>query len=338
MQLDLTQIKAITTGAARVTQEADGFHFYRFTQAQETLYKEVHPDLLDKTFTPSGVKISFRTDSRKLSLAGTVSKVTARRYFAFDVLVNGTRIGTVDNFTGVELPKDYTVVELPLDPFAKEFDLGPGEKEVCVYFPWSVKIALQTVCLDDGAVVTPVKRPKTLLCFGDSITQGYDACYPTHKYVTQLADFLGADEYNKAIGAEVFFPELAALGDDLTPDCITVAYGTNDWSKSTTYEAFAQKCRGFYENLAKTYPNARIFAITPIWRKDEDLVKPCGLFPVVEQTIREATKDLPNVTVIRGYDFIPQDENLYGDLRLHPNDAGFRHYYEALARAIAQHK
>lgn len=36
-------------------------------------------------------------------------------------------------------------------------------------------------------------------------------------------------EVNKGLAGGVSFPELTALPDGLEPDCITVAYGTNDW-------------------------------------------------------------------------------------------------------------
>ena len=71
--------------------------------------------------------------------------------------------------------------------------------------------------------------------------------------------------------------------------------------------------------------------------KDQAPDKPAGPFSFAEETICAATKDLPNVTVIRGYDLIPHEENLYGDLRLHPNDEGFAHYAANLFETIKQH-
>ena len=36
--------------------------------------------------------------------------------------------------------------------------------------------------------------------------------------------------------------------------------------------------------------------------------------------------DIPGVTVIHGYDFIPHDPAMFGDVYLHPNDDGFAHF------------
>ena len=48
---------------------------------------------------------------------------------------------------------------------------------------------------------------------------------------------------------------------------------------------------------------------------------------------REQRND-KNVKVISGFDFVPMDENLFGDLRIHPNDKGFEYYFENLVKQI----
>ena len=121
--------------------------------------------------------------------------------------------------------------------------------------------------------------------------------------------------------------------EDFVPDLITVAYGTNDWSK-TDEPGFRVRSREFYETLSKKYPNAKIFAITPIWRADCNEEREFGLFEDVEKDIREAVKGIDNLTVVRGYDFIPKDTSYFADARLHPNDKGFKEYFENLKKEI----
>ena len=126
-----------------------------------------------------------------------------------------------------------------------------------------------------------------------------------------------------------YFPELAELKDSFVPDYITVAYGTNDWN-CREKESFKSKCSAFFANLSKNYPDVKIFAITPIWRKDKDEYRKIGPFEIMAQYIRESAEKYKNVTVISGYDFIPQDENFFADFMLHPNDEGFKHYTKNL--------
>ena len=213
MKLNLSQVRDITTGAVRIEEIDNEFHFYRFTKCQEKLYldrsNDKKNDFYAKTFSLSGVQMRFRTNSQTLFLNVDTVKGSSRRYFSFEVFVNGKRIDTLKNFSETELSENYTNLEFSLGNFSKTFCLGEDEKEVCIYFPWSVKAILKEICIDDGSFIKPVLPRKKILCFGDSITQGYDVLYPSNKYATKLANILDAEEYNKAIGGEVFFPELA---------------------------------------------------------------------------------------------------------------------------------
>lgn len=335
MELNLNKIKEITTGAVRITEEDGAFVFCRFTKEQEELYKITNPDFYKKSFSTAGVKLLFKTNSKGLFLDIIADKGSSREYFSLDVFVDGEPVGYIDNYSDVEIPKDYTQLKLSHGEFSKTFRLGEGEKTVCVHLPWSAIAKIKQIAVDDGAFVEGVKPQKILLAYGDSITQGYDAMRPSNRYVAKLADELGAQEYNKAIGGERFFPELAQLIDSFVPDYITVAYGTNDWS-GLDEETFKVKCRAFYKNLSENYPKAKIFAITPIWRKDMNMDKKFGAFSKVEEDIREIVADIDNITVISGFDFVTKDESYYADLRLHPNDKGFLDYAKNLWAQISK--
>lgn len=335
MKLDLSQIRAVAFGAEEITQEEDGFHFYRFNRQQQELYEQISPgNFYRKCFATSGIRLQFVTDSRCLKLAISAASPGGRKYFALDVFVNGTMIGSIDNLPD-DMPLNYSLVQLPLGDYSGEFDLGDGMKDVCVFLPWSVCTVIGSMELDDGSVIVPVKPRHKLLAFGDSITHGYDAKHPSNKYITRLAMALDAEECNKAIGGEEFYPPLAEAENGSAPDYIVVAYGTNDWSHSTR-QRLTERCRAFYKTLSEKYPNAKIFALTPIWREDWQAEKPVGPFHDVEAIIRESVKDLSNVTVIRGFDHVPKDIGFFADLRLHPTDAGFDHYFNNLLAKLRQ--
>lgn len=339
MKLKLEDIKKITTGAVKIAEENGKFIFSRFTDEQLELYekysREKDTDFDKKCKATSGIKFKFKTNSLRLGLKVDVLPSTSRKYFAFDVFVDGKMIGSLDNFSDVTLPLDYTKVELPLGKFSKEFFLGEGEKEVTVYLPWSVQSLIEEVSLDDNSYYEEIKAKKTLLAFGDSITQGYDALHPSLRYACQLCNKLNVDELNKGIGGEVFFPQLAKAKDNFTPDYITVAYGTNDFSKSSE-EDFKVRCSDFFNALSENYPNSKIFAITPIWRSDYKGPREFGAFEKVEEHIKNTAEPLENVVVISGFDLVPKDEKFYSDLRLHPNDNGFMFYADNLYNEIAK--
>ena len=335
-KLDFETVKRITLGAVRVEHDGELARFYRFTEREEEYYKNYRDDFYMKSFATAGVKLSFKTDSENLTLKVVTEPGSSRRYFSVDVFVDGKKLDSLDNFGETELVGNYVGVDLPLGEFSKSFTLGRGEKSIAIYLPWSMKTAISELSLDDGASIEPIKPAKKLLIYGDSITQGYDARRPSNRYGARLAEALGAEEINKAIGGDVFRTGLAECSEESEPDYVLIAYGTNDWNGKSR-EHFLENCRGFYKTVSEKYPEARIFAITPIWRKNFNEERPFGSFFDVDPTIRECVKELPNVTVIGGFDLVPKDESCFADLRLHPIDEGFDHYVENLLSEIKRH-
>ena len=334
MKLNFEQIRAISTGAVRFEEDENGVRLYRFTKKQEQLYEKTNIEFYERSQSTAGVKLSFKTNSKSLRIKTKIVPKYCRRYFSFDVFVNGEVKGYLDNFAADVCMDTYIKTKLLSEQFKKEFDLGEGVKTVQVYLPWAVQAVIEEISLDDNAFVEPVKAGKTLLAFGDSITQGMDAMRPSNRYVAKLANYLGTDEVNKGISGECYFPPLAEAKDDLNPDYITVAYGTNDWSKKGR-DIFQVNSKAFYQALRKNYPNTPIYVITPIWRADFQEEREFGLFEDVATEIRKAVKGIEDVTVIRGYDFIPKDTSYFADSRLHPNDKGFEKYFKKLYMEIS---
>ena len=115
-----------------------------------------------------------------------------------------------------------------------------------------------------------------------------------------------------------------------------MAYGTNDWS-GLKEDEFKENCRGFYGALARNYPQAKLFALTPIWRKDSYPPKNCGEFAQIAEEIKAATKEYPNIVCVSGDDLVPHEERYFADQRLHPNDAGFAYYADNLWEQMKEH-
>ena len=332
MILTLEQIRNITKGADRVEKNTKGrIKFHRFTEAQEKAYKDYSSaDFYRKTFATSGIRLEFVTDSEKLSLTVNVtSKLSSsRRFFAHSIYADDRLIGRIERDQDSPIPDG---------DFSGEFDLGAGEKTVKIYFPWVAVSEIVSFELDDGAKIEPVEKKCKMIIFGDSITQGYDALAPENSYASIITDALDAEARDKGIGGEVFWPTLGALRDDFEPDYITVAYGTNDWSRSDK-ETFDRDCEAFYTNLSANYSESTIFALAPIWRGDKDTHKSkMGDFSYPAQKINEISNKLSNVIFIDTKGFVPEDPSYFSDLFLHPNDKGFAHYAENLLRDIKKY-
>ena len=329
MKLTFEQIKALIRGAVRFT-ETDGMLLpCRFTEAQANAYKEYSEDFYKKTFASAGIRLEMKTNSKSIRMEVELVPASSRTYACFDIYANGAllenrRYPVVNG----ERVKVTVLAELPQ---------GNSPAELVVYFPWSAGTHIREVVLEDGATFEPIKRPVSMISFGDSITHGYDCQNPSFSYASRLADALQAEAVNKGIGGEIFYPTLASLRDDLDPDIITVAYGTNDWSHSTKV-AFDRDAKAFYEILSKNYPKAKIFAISPLWRHNMDSTeKDVGPFSYVYDYLAKVTAELPNVTLINGLELVPHEWRCFPGDGLHPNDEGFRHYANNLYAAIKKH-
>lgn len=324
MKLSNEQIRSITFGAARFEESEAGIRPLRFTEAETEYYKNFSEDYYKKSFASSGIRLEFTTDSRRFSFAARTAPGSSRPFCHFDLYLNGV--------FHAQVGADTTEASL-----SAEWDLGEGEKEVKLYLPWSVSTTLTRVTLDDGASLTPAKKSRRMLIYGDSITQGYDTLHPSLSYASLLTDALDAEAFDKGIGGERFRIALAEVTPDIEPDIITVAYGTNDWSGRELSE-FERECRGFYEALSAKHPNAKIFAITPIWRADHiTRTTSVGDFFHVKDFIEQVAATLPNMTVIYGYDCVPKDPKYFSDAYLHPNDEGFIYQFKGIYEQIKKH-
>ena len=325
MKLNFEQIKALVHGAARIEEVEGRIDLHRFTKEQQDMYESVSEDFFIKSFATSNISLEFDTDSEMLGLEVSVKGGSSNCFFAHSILVDGERIGELSGT--VESTVERTV-------FAKEFALKSGMKRVRVAFPWSAASSIVSVTLDDDAKIVPVTKDCKMLIYGDSITQGYSAREPEHAYAVQLATFMNAEARNKAIGAEHFYPPLALLKDDFEPDVIVVAYGTNDWSHHLK-EEFEETCVGFYTNLRNSYPNTKIYALTPLWRKNLHDNKPIGVpLSYIAEYIKGVAANLSDITVIDCFDFIPHELQYYQADGLHPADAGFDYYAKNLWNAL----
>jgi len=324
MLLTKEQIKRITRGAVDIECDANGWYsFYRFDAAQRELYRSDRgwEDGYVKTFATSGVRFSLVTDSTAFAFDAHMTSGSSRKYAGFDLYVDGV------------MTDHRTIVHDGDKQERITFALGMGKKTVEIYLPWSATTTLANITVDDGALIEATPRKKRMVSFGDSITQGYDAVYPSLSYIVRLADLMGVEVFNKGIGGEKFYPKLGQHREETAPDYVTVAYGTNDWNRFTK-EEFESRSRDFIEGLSKAYPEAKIFVFTPIWREEYREERAAGPFFGISEHLHRVGEALPNVQVIEGFDLVPHLPEFYSDLRLHPNDMGFLLYAHNLYRKM----
>ena len=332
MILNIADLKKIAKGAEDIVQGDRGIEFVRFHSEEQTLY--LSSPIESRTHTPAGIQLRFRTDAKTLTVEMETENCLDRSFFCLDVLKDGVPIGAIKNFDEEKMVGFYSWSSYPLGQFRETFGLGTGDKEVTLVLPWSVRCYFQKIALEDGSYITPVATQKRIVMYGDSITHGYDSAHPCNTYAVKLAKALGADCYIKAVGGEVFWPQLAQIKPRIEPEYVSVAYGANDWGKGDK-ATFDKNAEGFLNAIAENYKTSKILIIAPIWRKDhtqEGLG--FGDMRYVYQRLAALCNGNDRMLCVDGWELVPHEENLFGDLRLHPNDQGFDLYARNLYQKI----
>lgn len=207
-----------------------------------------------------------------------------------------------------------------------------GSKHICIYFPFTVTGKIRSLSLDDGATLRPVTKKIKLLQYGDSITQGHDAIFPSRTYASRITGPVGR-RHDKQRHRRLAVPTGACQRQTGLP---TGSYHRrptvpNDWNAAGDFNDFKRRCNAFFDRLAAHYPETPIAALAPIWRADCGESRALGSFDTVAKTIREAADRHENIYFIDGFDFVPHNAKYFRDSYLHPTDEGFAFYADALA-------
>lgn len=320
MILTHEQLIPLFKGALRVELSATGYTApRRFTKKGQEFYDTVR-DFGKKARATSCIRLEMVTDSDTFSYEYTLEGASSRKFAYFDLVVDGAVLRH-DGHEGISSMSGNVSATLP-----------QGTHHVALYFPNLFKGNIKNVTLSDGATFAPAEKSHRLYAVGDSITQGYDAKFSCGSYTNLLADMLNAEVVNHGIGAEIFRPDMIDPDMPYDPDIITVAYGTNDWSGQTR-ERTVENAKEYFRRLAEVFPNAKIFAVTPLWRADEFRHTQVGDYADIRRIVADAAA-AAGAVVIDGDGMIPHSTAVCSDAYLHPNDLGFQYYARNLHLAM----
>ena len=323
MVLTLSQLREITWGALEVREEADGFRFSRMTATQAAAFTHMNETFAPKCRTNSGVRLDFETDSAFLEICWHKPVFAAPTFCFFDVFVDG--VLTLHSGTPECRAESRGAFSLALPE---------GMHRVQVFLPTKVGVCLAAVKLSDGAQVVPRRPAKRILIHGDSITQGYDAVWPSGCYTNLLARHYDAEILNQAVGGAGFHPSVLEQVGEF--DFAVVAYGTNDWSKKDIC-AFRADAEAFFDRFRTVYPHLKAYMILPIWRADA-LTKENTAGDFMEcRALLGKLAAARGFAVLDDYEMVPHNTELFSDKRLHPNDEGFAFYAQRLIRLLGEH-
>ena len=336
MKLTFDQLKSILTGYQEISQNADGTAaVQRMTAAQRAPYPQNRPEHVFPCEYSTNITMDFYTDATSAVVTLGGRKRKANSNVTVDMMVDNVPTQSIVHTPVPEDSNDTTTY----GPYTFRFDLPGKTCRVTLQLPYINTADSLSLELSDGASLQPYVHSRTLVAFGDSITHGSSATRPSLTYISRLARMLDAKVHNFGIGGERFEAWKVVAGSCPKADLVTVAYGTNDFGhKAATMAMFQENMPIFFRKLAQQYPETPVFVLLPLWRLNED-TEPKNDIPTL-QTVRDMiTEEIgqyPNMTAIDCQDFIPHQQKLFADARLHPNNDGMEFYAKAVYEAIRE--
>ncbi|MFG2647459.1 GDSL-type esterase/lipase family protein [Streptomyces sp. NPDC048436] len=205
--------------------------------------------------------------------------------------------------------------------------------DITVHLPETLRPVLHGVRAVDGTLTPAARRPRWLV-YGDSIAEGWSASRPHLAWPALAGRALGVETVNlgyagAARGESASAEQLAALDADL----ITVAFGTNCWSRTPhSARLLYETTLAFLSLVRRGHPKAPLLLVSPVLRPDAEAAPNAlgatlgALRAAVERAARDAGADL-----LPGGGLLHAGQLVDG---VHPGDAGHGVIADAVASAL----
>ncbi len=242
----------------------------------------------------SGVRIAFRTTSRRIELDALVTGIRlegdARAPISFDLEVDGAHAESQRTSAGNTIVLDFAKSPPgarlePGSPRTLAFDgLAPGMKEIALWLPHAAAVELRALRVESGAEVAPriSKRPRWAH-YGSSISHCMEAASPLGVWPAVAARLAGVDLLSLGLAGQCHLDgfvarTIAALDIDLISAKVGINVVNADSLKERT---FVPALHSFLDTIRERKPTTPILLVSPI------------LCPVAEEhpgpTLREGT-------------------------------------------------
>ncbi|MGW6027114.1 GDSL-type esterase/lipase family protein [Streptomyces sp. NPDC055099] len=280
-------------------------------------------DTWERAGLPAGVRLEF----------------TARGVSAVDVAYTASLPSETDAYRAA--PAVFTLLA---GEDAVDTPASPGEHRVLIplpspdgtftlHLPEALRPALHDVRPVSGTL-TPIARQPRWLVYGDSIAEGWSVSRPPLAWPALAGHALGVEMVNlgyagAARGELASAEQLASLDADL----ITLAFGTNCWSRTPhSARLLYETARAFLDLVRRGHPDAPLLVVSPVLRPDAETVP-----NVLGASLRDLRTALERAALDAGVDLLPGGGLL--DAKhlvdgVHPGDEGHRILAEAVTEAL----
>lgn len=288
-------------------------------------------DTGERSTLPIGVRLEFTTET---------ARAVEIRYRA---TVPGPTDALRDLAHGFALWDRHGVVaEVFTDPAAEavvRIDLGGGNGPFTIYPPETQSpriLGLRGI----GGPLAPAPPAPRWVVHGDSITEGWWSTRPAHGWPAVTGRALGWDTVNlgyagAARGELATAEQLAGLPADV----LTLAFGTNCWSRVPfSAPLLYETTRAFLELVRQGHPRTPLLLVSPVLRPDAERTpnKLGATLGALRDAMERATRDRiaagdDRLAVLPGRDLLGPEHLADG---LHPNDSGHQVLGLAVATAL----
>lgn len=187
-----------------------------------------------------------------------------------------------------------------------------------------------------NGTLEPFGPRRRWLAYGDSITQGWSAASPGHAYPAIVARELGLDLYNLGFAASARGEQALAEQISTTPaQLITLAFGTNNWSRTPTgRQHIAGILEDFIATIKRSHDETPIVIISPLLRPDAEATPNAvgatleELRATIESTAQRIGARDPSIHLLEGRGIVTDNQLVDG---VHPGNEG----HQAIAQALS---
>ena len=316
-------------GAVSVERTDAGVQPWRLPVAERDLFPQEQiglPQLVHQTSRPSGVRLTFRSDTNAVTLRVAPPgvepdpKAGTDQPWVFDLLVDG------------EL---HQRVSPEVDAEAIAFtDLPAGDHLLELYLPSQyVPIVVRELRIDAGASVGawPDERPR-IVFYGSSITQCRHAAGPSETWPALVAQRFDLHHTNLGVGGQCHMdPMMGRMIRDLPADYICLKLALCMVDGSVTDRTFRSLAIGLLKTIRDGHPDTPMAVVSPICCPAVETENHNGMTLVRMREILVEVYDLlgahgdSNLHYVDGLSLLDAgDTHLLGKDGAHPTAEGYR--------------
>lgn len=227
---------------------------------------------------PSGVRMAFMTDSRRIRLFVQTTRLVTPpqppRPVVFDLVVDGATVqsSAFEGGNTILLDRaDPTRFELRRgEAYEVVFDgLVPGSRRCELWLPHNAYVEIRGMELDAGASLAalPVPGQRRWIHYGSSISHCMEAAQPTGTWPAVAARLAGWHLQSLGFGGQCHLdPFVARTIRDAQADLISIKAGINVINADSMRErVFAPALHGFLDTIREGCPNTPIVLVSPIF-------------------------------------------------------------------------